>query len=221
MVFRNVSTAAPVIDYLANTIITLLANGKRVAWFVTGGSGIPLEVEVSKRIAGKELGHLMVTLSDERFGSVGHADSNWQQLQEGGFALPGAEVVPVLYDATQQDTVAAYNQTVRRFIETADYKLGFFGMGADGHVAGILPESAVLESQAMADIYDAGSFTRITMTPFAISQLDEAVLYATGESKRTALENLTKDLIIANQPAQILKQLHTLTIFNDQIGETL
>ena len=35
-------------------------------------------------------------LTDERYGPVGHPDSNWSQLLQKGFDLPQAKLVPVL-----------------------------------------------------------------------------------------------------------------------------
>jgi len=53
-----------------------------VLWLVPGGSNIPIAVEamdmIRKEMSGLSLKYLTITLSDERYGSVGHKDSNWK-----------------------------------------------------------------------------------------------------------------------------------------------
>ncbi len=219
MTFKKIASTAPVIEYLTKTILEALGEDKRVLWLVTGGSGIAIDAAVSKELLGKDLHNLMVTLTDERFGPVGHPDSNWQQLNEAGFDLSGAQVMPVLGGESQDETTIRYGDTVKQLMEQADFSLGFFGMGPDGHIAGNLPGSTSVTSTNLVEGYEAGPFIRLTMTPLAISHLDEIVVCAMGESKLTALENLKKDLPLIEQPAQIIKQVSKVTIFNDQIGE--
>lgn len=218
MIFERISSTEPVVTYLTNTILTALQEEKRVLWLVTGGSGIAIDAAVSKQLSGKDLHNLMVTLTDERFGPVGHSDSNWQQLAEAGFELNGAQVVPVLSGVSLVETTANYNDTVKQLLEQADFSLGFFGMGPDGHIAGSLPGSSSVTSSNLADSYKSDPFTRLTLTPLAISHLDEIVVCAMGDTKLAALENLKKDLPLLEQPAQIIKQVEKVTVFNDQIG---
>jgi 6-phosphogluconolactonase/glucosamine-6-phosphate isomerase/deaminase len=92
-------------------------------------------------------------------------------------------------------------------------------MGADGHTAGILPHSEAVNDGEFAHGYSAGEFERITMTPIAISQLDEAVLYAEGEAKWPMIDQLESDALFTDQPAQGLKRAAKLTVFNDHKGD--
>jgi 6-phosphogluconolactonase/glucosamine-6-phosphate isomerase/deaminase len=62
-------------------------------------------------------------------------------------------------------------------------------------------------------------YQRLTLTPQALARLDEAVVYARGNAKRKALENLSQDLPLAEQPAQILKRIPKVLIFNDVEGD--
>jgi len=213
------------VEYLYQTISEKLKSGKKVLWLLTGGSGIKIEVEVSKRLNGQDLSNLSVILTDERFplsggDLVNHADSNWKQIIQAGFELKGANLMPILEGKDVQATTNDFEEKLSTLLDM-DFKIGLFGMGADGHTAGILPGSAAAsESFQLASFYETVDFIRVTMTFPAIEKLDEAVLCAFGEEKRPALENLQKmDLPIEQQPAQILKRLPKLTIFNDQIGE--
>lgn len=217
--FAKIASPEPVVDYITKILSEHLAGRKNVLWLVPGGSSIAIAVEVSKRLTGHDLQKLTVTLTDERWGDIGHRDSNWRQLEQTGFRLPGANLIPVLTGSDRDDTAQAFGETLEEEFGRADYRLGFFGIGADGHTAGILPETPAVNAEALAIGYDAGAFQRLTMTPTAIKYLDEAVVYATGDAKWPVLDNLDRDIELNLQPAQSLKQVSKLTIFNDHRGD--
>ena len=220
MVFTKTASAQPVIDYLTKVLRDKLAAGDKVLWLVPGGSAIDTAAAVSKNLQDLDLKNLTVTLTDERFGPMGHADSNWYQLEKAGFKLPGAMQVPVLHGHDVDQTTSEFADHLQEYCRGAAYCLGFFGMGPDGHTAGILPDSPAVTDTTWAVSYQAAPFQRITMTPPAIAALSEAVVYATGEAKLQALTNLqSADLPLTEQPAQALKKVAKLTVFNDQIGD--
>jgi 6-phosphogluconolactonase len=219
--FSRISNPDPVVDYLAEAIAKPLSKGKRVLWLVCGGSSIEVAARVSQKLQGQDLTRLAVTLTDERYGEVGHADSNWHQLAEHGFLLAGARLRPVLVGAPLDATVAHFADILEEELDRADFRIALYGIGADGHVAGILPGSPAVESDDLAAGYDAGKFTRLTMTFPAIEAIDEALVYAVGEAKRPVFEGLETEIPLEDQPAQILKSVPELTIFNDQIGESV
>lgn len=205
-----------IISYLHRTINTHLANGKSVLWIVAGGSAIPIVSEVSRLLKGEKLHNLSVTLTDERYGPVDHPDSNWLQMKKEGFLLAGAQLLPVLNGESIEKNTAEFNKLLTKRLRTEGiYTLGLFGMGSDGHTAGILPDSPVVKSTALASWYDGGQFMRITMTPRAISMLDEAILYAVGRDKWGMIERLKSRGGINIQPAHILKAVPKFTIFSD------
>ena len=205
-------------DYMSETIVAKLENQKNVLWLVPGGSSIEVALLVAKALAGKDLSHLTMTLTDERYGEVGHADSNWQQILDGGFDLPGAKLIPILTGDTIVETVDTFGDIITAALKEADFSLGFFGIGLDGHTAGILPDSLAVSVSMPTVGYDAGNFQRITITPSIIATLDEAVVYAVGENKWPIIEQLKSDIDIVKQPAQALKEAKKLTIFSDYKG---
>ncbi|MDF2461104.1 MAG: hypothetical protein K0S68_507 [Candidatus Saccharibacteria bacterium] len=217
--FTKISSTDPVAKFIAAALTKRLSKGKRVLWLVCGGSSIAIAAEVSQLLKGQDLSKLAVTLTDERYGDVGHPDSNWRQLAEAGFELPGARLRPVLSGASLDATVANFADILEEELDRADYRLGFFGIGADGHTAGMLPGSPAVEADDLAAGYDAGNFIRLTMTIPAIEALDEAVVYAVGEAKWPVLDQLDEELDLDVQPAQALKEVETLTVFNDHKGE--
>ncbi|MEI7682794.1 MAG: 6-phosphogluconolactonase [Candidatus Saccharibacteria bacterium] len=219
MTIRKITSDEIVVDYLTGQIMGKLSEGLKVLWLVSGGSAVTIAAAVSQKLRGNDLTNLTVTLTDERFGPVGHKDSNWQQLHLANFHLPGATMVPVLHGHSLAETTSEFANNLQRFCQGASYCIGFFGMGPDGHTAGILPGSSAVTSAEWAASYHAPGFTRVTMTPLAIAALKEAVVYAMGKSKQAALEGLLQDINFDKEPAQALKQVTKLTIFNDQIGD--
>jgi 6-phosphogluconolactonase len=160
---------------------------------------------------------LTITLTDERYVPLNHPDSNWHQLLEKGLRIPGAELIPILEGNNRATTTEKFNNILRQELNDADFKIGLFGIGRDGHTAGILPMSKALESKELACAYDTEKFERITITPKVIVQLDEIIAFAKGEEKWQAIENLQKEIDISKEPAQILKQVPLFTLFTDYI----
>ena len=141
MTFVKIDSTAPVTEYVVGQLMTALKEGKKVLWLLSGGSVMEFCVDVSKRLKGLDLSKLSVSLTDERFGPVGHADSNWQKLKDLGFELNGARLIPVLDGSDRDETTKRFGETLKQLLEESGYKLGIFGMGTDGHTAGIKPGS--------------------------------------------------------------------------------
>lgn len=221
LVFYQPIAPTSAANFITSKLQSALQSGNSVLWLVPGGSAISIAVEVSRQLKGIDLRRLSVTLTDERFGPPGHADSNWWQLEKAGFFLENAELQPVLTGGSREQAAENFGKYLARKLDKADYSLGLFGIGPDGHTAGILPYSPAVSSSGWAANYTAGNFERITMTPKAIEQLNEAIVYATGEAKRPVLDQLEQNISLQKQPAQALKKVSKLTIFNDYKGERL
>ena len=85
-----------VIDYLVAAITKRLVANEKVLWLIPGGSAVPIAVEVSHAISSELKKNLTVSLTDERYGALNHADSNWFQLSKAGFDFSGVTQKPVL-----------------------------------------------------------------------------------------------------------------------------
>jgi 6-phosphogluconolactonase/glucosamine-6-phosphate isomerase/deaminase len=202
-------------EYITNVLKDHLIKGEKVLWLVPGGSAIAVAVMISKELQDFDCKNLTISLTDERYGEIGHNDSSWYQLEKAGFSVPGAQLYPVLQGKNIEETVGEYNNTLKNFIDEADFIIGLFGIGADGHTAGILPGSPAVESSDLAFGYQGGNYYRITVTPTIIPFIDEVVVYATGEEKKETLEKLKGDNTFLEQPAQCLKQAGKFIIFNN------
>lgn len=206
--------------YIAAHIQAKLDEGKKVLWLVPGGSAAEIAVAVRYSLT-RNLQTLTVSLTDERFGPDGHVDSNWEQLTRSGFNYDGLKRVPVLTGLDLAATTSTFNEFLTQALKENDYSIGLFGMGADGHTAGILPGSPAIESKDFCVNYQGPDYIRITTTPWFIALLSEAFLFTSGEAKHRQLELLNQEVPLAEQPAQALKLVPMLTVFNDSMGETL
>lgn len=214
----NIKTTKNILEiaeYISSVINSKLKLGGNVLFLVSGGSAILLEVEISKRIKKINPGSLVVTLVDERYGLINHLDSNWFNLKEEGFKIKDAKFIPMITGKDFSTTIKDVQKMLKEEISKADYKIGIFGIGIDGHIAGILPLTESTNSNELAFAYETELYDRITITPKTILMLDQAILYAMGDIKWPIIEKLKNEISIEEMPAQILKKVPLLTIFTD------
>lgn len=204
---------------LAEQISEQLKKDRAVLWLVSGGSSIKVAVRTREILSYMDLSRLHVGLTDERYGPPKHGDSNWQQLLDSGFDTAGLNGYPVLsqYIPIQQ-AVSAYSEQMQSLLAEADYKVGLFGIGSDGHTAGLLPGNPLMGSGDFYGQYCALDFDRISATPKLIEQLDLAMAYAAGQDKWPALETLLSNDTEASMPAQVLNRAVKLKVFSDYQG---
>jgi 6-phosphogluconolactonase/glucosamine-6-phosphate isomerase/deaminase len=218
MQIQIVSNIAEASGVLTNALQNALTQDSRVLWFVSGGSAIEVEVAVLNSIQNTD--NLSVLLIDERYGSIGHDNSNWQQLEQTGFDWSRVKSTPVLNGLDIETTANKYEQVVQMTLAASPTIIGLFGMGADGHTAGILPNSPATDMRDdLVVSYSGPDHQRITITPQVMPYISQAYVYAMGESKRVQLEKFVhQDIIGATQPVQYLKNTSNLTILTDQEG---
>lgn len=219
------STASP--DQAATTIAILLQNALqqsgRVLWLVSGGSCIPVQVVVMKHLhqyVPELLEKLIILPMDERYGPQGHADSNYRQMLDAGFQKNTSLWSDVLaHDLPLAETVAYYDELIGDAFAEANYIVGTFGIGTDGHTAGILPHlPALLQDDAMVVGYETAQFTRMTLSPMMLVRCNTAYLLAYGDGKTAILQNLqTHEVPLIEMPAGLLKEIPDVTVYNDSI----
>ena len=215
MKYERVSWEAAVYS-MADKVNKALEEGT-VLLLLSGGSNVKTAVALRERLAIKN--ELTVGLTDERYSEVGHSNSNWTAMLEAGFNTDKIKVLPVLEGEPVEETTENYKDKLRRAFQAHASIIGLFGLGADGHTSGILPGSPAVESTEIVMNYQAADYQRITTTPVSFRSIDTAFLVAYGENKKDPLEHLSVDVPIAKQPAQALKFITDLTIYNDQVGQ--
>ncbi|MCX6727890.1 MAG: 6-phosphogluconolactonase [Candidatus Saccharibacteria bacterium] len=204
-------------SYIAERIGAQLSNGKTVAWFVSGGSNIPVELATIEKLKSTQNpANLHIIMVDERFGPVGHANSNWHSMNLEDHNDAGHTLHPILAEGDTSETATQrYDSTVAKLIEDGAYTIGQFGLGADGHTAGLLPGNPVMESDGLYAHYHGKDFERITATPKLIARLDECILYASGDDKAQAFADMQKPGDENVVPSRILQNARKLTILSD------
>lgn len=205
---------------LSERLVKELKTKQRVLWLVCGGSSIPTAAKVMRAVPEDLSEKLAIFLTDERFGEVGHTDSNAKQLHEAGFHPKNAVFVPVLVPGfSAEETRERYEEAIKRAIDHADSVIALFGIGADGHIAGILPHSPAVDADEWVVIYEAPPYVRATLTFEALKHVDAAYVFVFGDNKRQALTRLRDEkLPLTEQPSQILKELPEAYVYNDQVG---
>ena len=200
-----------------------LKAGKRVIWLVCGGSNIAAEVDIMTQLqktSADTLANLLILPMDERYGSPGHADSNYKQMKDAGFEPGAALWVDVLsQDQPLAETINYYGAMTETAFASADYILGVFGLGTDGHTAGVLPHTPATATDAKAVVgYDSPPYTRLTLAPHLLIQTSAAYVLAYGPTKKVPLERLQHN----NEPREALPSelfydIADVYVYNDAI----
>lgn len=198
---------------LAQQINSRLNYGDKVVWFVSGGSCVDVAVAARKLINASE--NLWVCLVDERFVPAGHENSNSKQLLDAGFDTEKLQYHAVLTTKDIDNTTLDYNQLVGDLLVEADYSIGLFGIGTDGHTAGLLPDNSIMKSTKYYDSYKAMDYQRISATPLLLRRMNEAMIYAVGENKTGALREFLSVGEVEAIPARLLKSVDKLTVLTD------
>lgn len=227
------SNKKTVSDVLKNKITEHLIKNEPVLLLASGGSSAPIVAEVLQElkkdqvlIPEKMQLLLTVSLIDERFGVEGHLESNWTLLKSLGLEESFATKIPILKSSTNtENDLKEATDTFIAFLERAVKKqknlelkiFGIFGIGTDGHTAGILPDSpATLEEKSkLAVAYKSEIYTRITISPLFFEYIDYAVCWVSGKSKQKVLQILQTEVPPQIQPAQYLKRCKHCEIYTD------
>ena len=211
MKYVHIQTIDIVIEHVTTLLREHLRSGERVVWLLSGGSAIKLQVRIAQALQTLDVSNLYVGLTDERYGPRGHMDENYTQLTEALFPF---YIHRVLKGKSGEATAAEFGKSIEEAIKNADFSLGMFGIGADGHAVGIKAGSPAVASTKPALYYKWDDYERVTLTPPTIRQLDEAIIYASGADKAEALRTLVhKNVSINEQPAQLLKEVPVSTLY--------
>jgi len=224
MLFIKVTSPKGGQAYLTKALAEALNKGLRVGWLISGGSNAALASDIRRSLPSNKLGYLKIALVDERYGRLGHSDSSFTKLQAAGFDFSGVDFRPIITsdDLNFQQTLSNYEHQIQDIFEGTDIVFGQFGIGSDGHTAGILPHSpAAVSGEQLVIGYKGADFERITISFKAISLINEAYVFAFGEDKLRALSLLgSRDIALDDQPAQIFRQSGGKSfIINDMIGD--
>jgi len=216
-------TPSGAVRAIAKRISDELNAGKRVLWLTSGGSNVELEVKVMngvRKAAAKRLPALAILPIDERYGEAGHGDSNSAQLRKAGFDPGEATWVDVLLHNTPfNQTIGFYSDVAATTFANAGVVIAQFGLGPDGHIAGILPDSPGVSVEPVVAIgYDWSDYQRMTLSADILRGVQVAFVPAFGENKRTALDRLQENTeLFEKLPAKLLYELPEVYVYTDKL----
>jgi len=186
---------------------------------LSGGSSLRVAKETLSKLNSEQKKLITIAQIDERYGKPGHKDSNWTGIEEivGGFN-DYAGIASVL-DGTGdiEEDAAYYNAKLTQVLKENVLRVGLFGVGKDGHIAGILPgdeaEFIKYTDGRLVVNFEGSDFPRITTTSALMRMLDEAIVYACGPDKEKAISDLNKMLPANEHPAQLLKKTNQTSVY--------
>ena len=212
----KVNSSQQFIDDFSKRIKFLIKNNSRVLWIVSGGSNIETEVEIMNTISLKESAKLEIILSDERFGDKDHPDSNYLKLVSAGFKKKNSNFENILTNNNPKEVARNYCNLFKAKIQKTDYIIAELGIGSDGHIAGVLPNSSAINCNELASYYDGPDFKRLTLTFNALIKINEAFIYSVGREKEKIIKLLQTKLNNPKEfPSQFLYEIKRVSIYNN------
>jgi len=220
--FIKVQNQNKVINDISNQIVGYLQKQQPILWLLSGGSNLILETKIMQTIPDNLTHNLTISLIDERFGKYDHPDSNWKQIFDLNFSPKQARLIPIL-NQTHQDieaTCQIFTNQIKPLLET-HYIISQIGIGQDGHIAGILPNSPAIYSDQLISHYQSNPFQRITFSLKSFSKFQQIYLVALSQEKQNIIEKLSHSKLANYQqfPALYLHRLNHVYVYNKWIGE--
>jgi hypothetical protein len=113
-------------------------------------------------------------------------------------------------------TVQNYSNLLKDLTKKSDFTIATFGIGADGHTAGILPGSAAVDAQQPVYGYVWQDYVRMTITPNWLVGVDKAFVVARGQAKLDALSRLKAAASsTAELPSMLLNKIKDVVVYTD------
>lgn len=145
----------------------------------------------------------------------------------------GVPFVPMdtISGGTVEESAKRYEEYLKRWRGAFQngVVIGLFGIGTDGHIAGVMPfpeektlfEETFLNTRRWTVGYETGGRgnfpIRMTLTlHYLLQEIDASVVYACGEEKRGAIQKiLSPDGTLAETPARVLNEMRGVHLFTD------
>ncbi len=205
--------------------------GEPVLLMLSAGSAFKILDEIQQENMGPEL---TITVLDERF-SLDPKVNNFSQLQK----IPIYKIAEAA-ECNFIGTAVRPNETQAEFVARWEARLkdwkdknpngkifATFGMGPDGHIAGIFPYAD--NEQLFKKLFLGNNWLtaysatgknqypeRVTTTPAFFRLIDAAVVYITGDEKKEAIKKFaSKSAPLHELPAMVLWDIKNVEVFTD------
>lgn len=159
---------------------------------------------------------------DERFVPATHDDSNYKMAKEAlidHVPVPADNVHRVPTESGEPAEVAAqYADTVTAVLKDQPFDLVLLGLGPDGHIASLFPDTPALEvtDQIVTSLYvEKFDADRITFTYPTIHAARQVIVFIAGEGKAAIVSDI-RDQKVSGLPVQRLAPQHEYYWFMDQ-----
>lgn len=216
MKFVNLEDSKQLAEHFYNALVELCQQHDKIGLLLPGGSNISIATEVINKLTQEQKKKLDVILSDERYGPNGHPDSNEQQYIEAGLDLSNLNYRPILKGLDEENTIEEAKKSYSGLFTSNEVVFGFLGMGADGHIAGVLPNTPGVQSPEIAVLYSSPQYQRLTPTLSTLSKTHKVFVGAFGSEKVPALKTLKdQDKDLNAEPALVLNNINDVTVFTD------
>lgn len=218
--------------YLGREISKLLFLLKdvQVLLFVSGGSSLT----VLPYTENEDYSHVTISVLDERFGKT-NENNNFSQLKllpwSDYFLKKGGKFIStkILKGDTQKKLAERFEKEIENWmnINKKGKMIALFGMGSDGHTAGIFPFpedsemfNKIFDSKNIIASYDAAEKNifpnRITTTNAIFKKIEIGFAFICGEEKRKALNDFKENNKKSNElPIMFLKSIKKIKIVTD------
>ena len=197
---------------------------------LSGGSAFTALDHIAEDVFGP---FLTITVLDERYDPTNINNNFYQLAQTSFFEKAQKNGVSFIDTQVKEGQSAAalaewWEAELRKWCTENDegVLLATLGMGADGHVAGIMPfpeDSTkfhqLFDDEAWVASYDATGKNpfaeRVTTTLAFLRQIDFAFAYVCGEKKANAFKESKTSGDLANLPARILSEIRSVEFYTD------
>ena len=156
-----------------------------------------------------------VAMVDERWGEPYHKNSNEKMLKDTGFLDYLHSINTPFYSMlkdwkNREKSAEEYEELVIYLLKWFPKSIAVLGLGADGHIASLVPGSDKLieKNQKFVEEFDdfpADTKERITLTFNALSQMDQIYLLVFGNDKKKGLKLFLSEGEMQEVPSRFLK----------------
>ena len=150
---------------------------------------------------------------DERAVPPDHPESNYRMVVESlisKVSIPEENVSRILGEIEVEESALAYERKLRAYfagLSWPRFDLVLLGMGNDGHVASLFPNSEVLEegNRWVVATRNPHGQNRISLTIPAINHAARVLFLVTGSEKAATLARVVKNTAPDRLPAQLIQ----------------
>jgi len=191
------------------------AIAKRGVFYVAlaGGStpkGLYQKLATSPYVEQIDWTRVHLFFGDERCVLPSHDDSNFKMVREAMIdhvPIPQQNVhrMPT-EEGVAPEVAIRYCRIMKAVLQEQPLDLVLLGLGPDGHIASLFPDTAALDAETMTTSLYVDKFAswRVTMTYPAINAARQVIVFIAGEAKADIVHDITKD-VVKGLPVQRLE----------------